>query len=65
MNRQYSRLDRNKCDPGMQTVWKMGNESEILTVPLQEFQGYPEYGGSVYGNKSYDPSPVHFKDKVS
>lgn len=48
----------------MQTVWVMGNASDILTVPLEEVQGYLVYGGSVYGNESYDPSPVHFKDKV-
>jgi hypothetical protein len=48
----------------MQTVWVMGNASEILTVPLEEVQGYLVYGGSVYGNDSFDPSPVHFKDRV-
>ena len=45
----------------MQTVWVMGNESEIMTVPADDIQGYLVYGGSVNGNESFDPSPVHFK----
>lgn len=32
---------------GMQTVWVMGNETEILTVPVEHVLGYLEYGGSV------------------
>ncbi|MCJ1281004.1 hypothetical protein MMC26_000322 [Xylographa opegraphella] len=46
---------------GMQTVWVMGNESEIMTVPADDIQGYLVYGGNVYGNESFDPSSVHFK----
>lgn len=32
---------------GMQTVWVMGNETQILTVPVEHVLGYLEYGGSV------------------
>ena len=39
----------------------MGNESELLTVPLHNIQGYLDYGGSVYGNKYHDPRVVHFR----
>jgi L-ascorbate oxidase len=46
---------------GMQTVWVMGNESEILTVPLSHIQGYLHYGGSVYGTDGRSPHVVHFK----
>jgi L-ascorbate oxidase len=34
-------------DLGMQTVWVMGNESEIMKVPIEHIQGYLIYGGSV------------------
>ena len=40
----------------------MGNETEILTVPLPDVTGYLTYGGSVYGNDTWAPSAVHFKD---
>jgi L-ascorbate oxidase len=46
---------------GMQTVWVMGNATEILKAPYHAVAGYLEYGGSVNGNRSFDPSPVHFK----
>ena len=46
---------------GMQTVWVMGNATEILGVPVEYVQGYLEYGGSVYGNETFDPLAVHFK----
>ena len=46
---------------GMQTVWVMGNESQILGVPWQHVQGYLEFGGSVYGNETHAPGVVHFK----
>lgn len=50
---------------GMQTVWIMGNESDIKSeVSVAHLQGYLEFGGSVYGNETFDPSPVHFKDNT-
>ncbi|TVY88387.1 Multicopper oxidase [Lachnellula willkommii] len=45
---------------GMQTVWVMGNETEVLNIPLEHIQGYLNYGGSVNGNDTHDPHVVHF-----
>lgn len=48
---------------GMQTVWVMGSETEVLgKVPTPEVEGYLAYGGDVYGNESHWPSVIHFKD---
>lgn len=46
---------------GMQTVWVMGNETEIMNVPYEHIQGYLEYSGRANGNETHDPSVVHFK----
>ena len=46
----------------MQTLWVMGSETEILTLPLPDVSGYMTYGGSVYGNDSWAPVTVHFKN---
>ena len=46
---------------GMQTVWVMGNQSELLKVPYPDVTGYLDYGGSVYGNDSYSPRVVQLK----
>ena len=41
---------------GMQTVWVFGNASEIVGgVGSPYVQGYLEFGGSAYGNGTYDP----------
>ncbi|KAJ6258870.1 Laccase-4 [Drechslerella dactyloides] len=43
---------------GMQTVWVFGNASEIVgRAPAPYVAGYLEFGGSAYGNASYDPLP--------
>lgn len=48
---------------GMQTVWVMGNETELLrNVPRPEVEGYLTYGGDVYGNESHWPTLVHYSD---
>lgn len=48
---------------GMQTMWVMGNASEILrNVPTPMVQGYLTYGGDVYGNSSHWPTMVHYED---
>jgi len=48
---------------GMQTVWVMGNETEVLgKVPRPEVEGYLIYGGSVNGNESHAPNVVHYFD---
>jgi len=41
---------------GMQSVWVVGNASDIMQVPLAESQSYLTYGGSVYGNNTHNPS---------
>ena len=54
-------IDANVClCRGMQTVWVMGNETEVLgKVPRPEVEGYLTYGGDVYGNESHYPRVVH------
>lgn len=44
---------------GMQTVWVMGNASEITAIAEPYVAGYLSYGGSAYGNASYDPLVYH------
>lgn len=41
---------------GMQTVWVVGGAEEIVTISGEESVGYLTYGGSVYGNKTHDPT---------
>jgi L-ascorbate oxidase len=46
---------------GMQTAWVFGNASEITgRVPEPYISGYLDYGGSAYGNESYDPLVNHY-----
>jgi L-ascorbate oxidase len=48
---------------GMQMVWVFGNATEIKSdIPEPYVNGYLEYGGSAYGNDSYDPLVVSFYD---
>lgn len=47
---------------GMQTVWVMGNETEVLKLPRPEVEGYLTFGGDVYGNESHWASVVHYQD---
>lgn len=47
---------------GMQTVWVMGNAAEITRHTEPFVKGYLEYGGSAYGNASYDPLVYHYFD---
>lgn len=45
---------------GMQTVWSFGNASEITgEYPEPYVRGYLDFGGSAYGNSSYDPLVLH------
>jgi len=45
---------------GMQTVWIMGNASEIKgSTSLSSVQGYLDYGGDAYGNTSHEPHVRH------
>lgn len=45
---------------GMQSVWVVGNASEIVGKGLDESTEYLAYGGSVYGNDTYHPTVRHF-----
>jgi L-ascorbate oxidase len=39
----------------------MGNSTEVLgRVPQPQVEGYLTYGGSVVGNKTYDPVVVDY-----
>ena len=39
----------------MQSVWVYGNAEQIVKIPLEESQGYFNYGSDVYGNATHDP----------
>ena len=39
----------------MQSVWVVGNASEIQKTPTELSQGYFTFGGSVTGNETTDP----------
>jgi L-ascorbate oxidase len=41
-------------------VWVMGNSSQVLAVDQPDVEGYLNYGGSVYGNKTHAPEVVHY-----
>ncbi|KAL9619040.1 MAG: hypothetical protein Q9160_006295 [Pyrenula sp. 1 TL-2023] len=48
---------------GMQTVWVMGNASEITGGTAPDLvEGYLEFGGSAYGNATHDPLVNHYFD---
>lgn len=38
---------------GMQSVWVVGNASQIQSMPTELSSGYFTFGGSVYGNETY------------
>jgi hypothetical protein len=45
----------------MQTVWVFGNIEDILEeIPQPYIDGYLQYGGSAYGNDTYDPLMMHW-----
>ena len=48
---------------GMQTVWVMGNASEITHGRSPDLvAGYLNYGGDAYGNVSHSPVVNHYYD---
>lgn len=48
---------------GMQSVWVMGNASQITHGTSADLvSGYLTYGGNAYGNSSYDPLVNHYFD---
>ncbi|KAI0150495.1 L-ascorbate oxidase [Xylariaceae sp. FL1272] len=49
---------------GMQTIWVFGDATTILReIPEPYISGYLEYGGSAYGNESYDPLVLTYFDE--
>jgi len=43
----------------MQTVWVFGDAAQIVEeIPQPYVEGYLTYGGSAYGNDTYDPLVV-------
>jgi L-ascorbate oxidase len=45
----------------MQTVWSFGDAIDIIgRNPEPYVTGYLQYGGSAYGNSTYDPLVNHF-----
>jgi len=45
----------------MQTVWAFGDAAQITGQwPEPYVSGYLQYGGSAYGNATYDPLVNHF-----
>ncbi|KAF2968172.1 laccase [Xylaria multiplex] len=48
---------------GMQTAWVFGDAATILReIPEPYIAGYLNYGGSAYGNASYDPLVLTYYD---
>ncbi|KAJ4304489.1 hypothetical protein N0V90_000015 [Kalmusia sp. IMI 367209] len=47
---------------GMQTVWVFGDANDVLKVPKPEVEGFLNFGGNVYGNKTHAPEVIHFKE---
>lgn len=45
---------------GLQTVWVMGNASQITSKGLYESTGYFTFGGDVYGNDTFAPTVAHY-----
>ncbi|KAH7305099.1 putative laccase [Rhexocercosporidium sp. MPI-PUGE-AT-0058] len=45
---------------GMQTVWVMGNASEVMKADKLDVEGYLTYGGDVLGDENKWPSVVEF-----
>ncbi|PVI00651.1 multicopper oxidase [Periconia macrospinosa] len=46
---------------GMSTAWVFGDADQIMSrAPLPYVAGYLDYGGSAYGNATYDPLVNHY-----
>ncbi|KAK4212463.1 putative L-ascorbate oxidase [Rhypophila decipiens] len=50
---------------GMQSVWVVGNATQIEQVPMAESQGYLTYGGDVYGNENYNPTYYEWTNEAA
>ena len=49
----------------MNTVWVVGNYTELTEIwPKPPYiSGFLQYGGSAYGNETYDPRVLHYFDE--
>ena len=45
---------------GMQTVWVMGEASQITSKAEPFFKGYLNFGGDAYDHASYDQLVYHY-----
>ncbi|KAL1853720.1 hypothetical protein Plec18170_005111 [Paecilomyces lecythidis] len=55
---------QHMIEGGMQTVWVMGNASQITRdMSLELTEGYLTFGGDAYGNSTYDPFVTHYYDE--
>ncbi|KAK5662311.1 hypothetical protein OQA88_8217 [Cercophora sp. LCS_1] len=45
---------------GMQTVWVVGDASDIISIPRHFASGYMTYGSSVYGNATHAPAVYQY-----
>lgn len=50
---------------GMQSVWVVGNSTQIQQIPLAESQGYLSFGGDVYGNNTHNPTYYEWTNEAS
>ncbi|KJZ74439.1 hypothetical protein HIM_06249 [Hirsutella minnesotensis 3608] len=50
---------------GMQAVWVHGDADEVMRLGKPELQGYLEFGGDAYGNKTHAPRAIHFSELSS
>lgn len=50
---------------GMQAVFVVGNEWDIKEIAPNDVAGYLDYGGSVYGNSTFAPSPNEYFSDVT
>lgn len=47
---------------GMQSVWIMGDYSQITGIPATDVKDYLVFGGDVNGNETHAPRVVHYFD---
>lgn len=49
---------------GMSTIWVFGDSADLMRLPALDVEGYLNYGGSVYGNSTWEPEVVHFSEEL-
>ncbi|KAK3948299.1 multicopper oxidase-domain-containing protein [Pseudoneurospora amorphoporcata] len=50
---------------GMQAIFVVGDASDIMDIAPSDVAGYLDYGGSVYGNSTFAPSPNEYFSDVA